>query len=1013
MNDWELLQAWADRRSDDAFAQIVHRYLGLVYSSARRQVNDSSMAEDVAQAVFLLLARKASSLNREVILPSWLFRTTRFVATRALRAEQRRRSREYQAAAMNPGDTLESAENSWTAIKPHLDAAVASLSSIDRDAIVMRFFQRKPLREVGEALGVSEEAAKKRVGRAVEKLRERLKQHSGSLTGTALATLLATSPAEAVPASLAPTIQAAVVGVASSSEAVSPLVEGAARDWIWLRCRSWVPWAVASVLVGVMTGVWLNSFQKQEALAENDREAVSPAVASPNTTLASFSSEGTGASPASRQLHLTVLAEEDSLPLADVRLLAGVSSRSWATTRLTSDSSGTFSVSVPAADFRYLRVWLSAPGRVPKVMTWRGYEFTEPVLFHTSRLERGLRFSGEVRDETGRPIVGARLELNALMTEYPRRENIGFNAQLLPVLSDDQGGFETDQMPAQFGDHGIQVTVVHPDFAYGKFNLSDPSQLSVPQIIVLRSGVPLSGRVVADDGTPIADAEVDADPWRAGPAPKTRTDGEGRFEFAHLAVGTTSLRVQAEGYRSRERTVVTDTNSTEVVLELQPSFPAPPGDPQETAPSKFRLAGTVVDHETDAPIMNFRVFAQSSSSVPALMGEGRDGAFSWTLDPNEIEPSFAVIVSADGYLPERLGKFDAGSIQGSIPFRLQRDSGLSGWVYQPDGQPAAAAEVSLAGDDFGLLLSRSGSLINAGNPVHRVLADNRGHFVLEPQVGTLRVAIVHPSGCLVVPATAATNGALRLESWGEIEGTVLAGGRPVAGAQVTVGFTSPSYGPDDLRLDFDYVATTDARGEFRFVKVPPGQHYVQRMFAPRAGKSGPTGSSYGEPVTVEPGKTAQVTLGGKGRAVIGRLELSPPLAGYNWNWDLPALVLERPDLERPSVRSAPTADARTRRLEQFAWAADNLARKKYYFVVQPDGTFQADDVPPGNYLLDITVKAPPADPLSEEWDWSRSRLGQTTRQVVVPEPDSEGSAEPVEVGTVTVRLRGVNESSRE
>ena len=104
MEDWQLLEDYVRRGSESAFRSLVSRHLGLVYAAAFRQVNDSGLAEEVSQAVFILLARKARSLPRRTILAGWLFRTTRFVASRALRSEVRRQRREQQAVDMlHPG----------------------------------------------------------------------------------------------------------------------------------------------------------------------------------------------------------------------------------------------------------------------------------------------------------------------------------------------------------------------------------------------------------------------------------------------------------------------------------------------------------------------------------------------------------------------------------------------------------------------------------------------------------------------------------------------------------------------------------------------------------------------------------------------------------------------------------------------------------------------------------------------------------------------------------------------
>src|SRR6266404_1276655 len=134
--DQQLLEAYQSQGTDAAFADLVNRYLGLVYSAALRQVHDPSRAEDVTQAVFIILSRKGRGLNPKTVIAGWLVRTTRFASLRALRAEYRRKRTEQKAFAMN----LETeGETTWEQIAPLLDHAVARLSEKERDAVILRF----------------------------------------------------------------------------------------------------------------------------------------------------------------------------------------------------------------------------------------------------------------------------------------------------------------------------------------------------------------------------------------------------------------------------------------------------------------------------------------------------------------------------------------------------------------------------------------------------------------------------------------------------------------------------------------------------------------------------------------------------------------------------------------------------------------------------------------------------------------------------------------------------------
>src|SRR5215469_7285487 len=215
----ELLQAYARDHSEPAFQELVSRYVDLVYSTALRRVTgDTLLAEDVTQEVFTDLARKASSLPADVMLGGWLHRHTGFVAATAMRGEHRRRERERQAVEMNALNQPSDAD--WEQLAPVLDNALDELEPPDRDALVLRFFERLDLRKVGAALGVGDDAAQKRVSRALEKLRAVLvKRGSITLPVTALSLILGTHSVHAAPAGLGTRIgKAAFEGAAGAAE---------------------------------------------------------------------------------------------------------------------------------------------------------------------------------------------------------------------------------------------------------------------------------------------------------------------------------------------------------------------------------------------------------------------------------------------------------------------------------------------------------------------------------------------------------------------------------------------------------------------------------------------------------------------------------------------------------------------------------------------------------------------------------------------------------------------------
>ena len=187
MDDAQLLQQYADEGSEAAFQTLVRRHLGLVHGTALRQVGDPSLAQDVSQAVFLLLAQKAGRLGSGVVVSGWLYRTTIFVASRVRRSELRRRRREQEALDMSE---LQSTDEVWKRLSPELDEALSRLGETDRNVLLLRFGSGHSHREVGEVLGLSEEAVRKRAQRALGALRDLLMRAGVTVSVGVLSTLL-------------------------------------------------------------------------------------------------------------------------------------------------------------------------------------------------------------------------------------------------------------------------------------------------------------------------------------------------------------------------------------------------------------------------------------------------------------------------------------------------------------------------------------------------------------------------------------------------------------------------------------------------------------------------------------------------------------------------------------------------------------------------------------------------------------------------------------------------------
>jgi RNA polymerase sigma factor (sigma-70 family) len=234
LDDNTLLREYAEHRSEEAFETLVTRHVSKVYSVALRHTGKPHQAEEITQTVFVLLATRAASLGKRVILEGWLYQTARLTALTSIRGDIRRVRREQEASMQTMTNENEAAV--WTQIAPLLDKAIATLNETDRHAVVLRFFYGKSLREVGASLGASEGAATARVHRALEKLRHFFLQHGVKSTPDIIAGAISANSVQAAPAALAKAITAVAMtkGLAGGG-ASAMLAKGAMNTMTWLK----------------------------------------------------------------------------------------------------------------------------------------------------------------------------------------------------------------------------------------------------------------------------------------------------------------------------------------------------------------------------------------------------------------------------------------------------------------------------------------------------------------------------------------------------------------------------------------------------------------------------------------------------------------------------------------------------------------------------------------------------------------------------------------------------------
>jgi RNA polymerase sigma factor (sigma-70 family) len=247
-DDTELLREYALRHSETAFATLVSRHLDMVYATALRHVGNHHQAQEVSQAVFVILARKARSLGPKTVLAGWLFQTARLTAKNHLRAELRRARREQEAFIQSQSNPSEDSSEAWRQIIPLLNELVGKLREKDRDAIVLRFLEGKEFKEVAVVMGGSEAAAQMRVSRALERLRGMFAKRGVAVSAVALGGLISACGSQAAPLGLAATVTATAVHGASLTASTLSLVKGTMNVMAWTKARLAVGAGVVTLL---------------------------------------------------------------------------------------------------------------------------------------------------------------------------------------------------------------------------------------------------------------------------------------------------------------------------------------------------------------------------------------------------------------------------------------------------------------------------------------------------------------------------------------------------------------------------------------------------------------------------------------------------------------------------------------------------------------------------------------------------------------------------------------------
>ncbi len=586
MDDWQLIESYARERSETAFRTLVERHAGLVYASALRQVHDAQLAQDVAQAVFILLARKADSLRHGTVLPGWLFQTTRFVAARARRSEQRRQRREQQAFDMQ---LLNSTDEAWQRMAPVIDEALAQLSQADRDAILLRYVEGRSLCEVSASLGVTEEAAKKRVARAVDKLRQSLGRDGVAISTAAVGAALTCHAAAAAPATVVASLSANALAATSASGAAAALVSDTLAAWRWIKLKSLAGAGLSVVVIVAFLIVTLNREAESSATVRAKRSPVGAGAtgsATPRqpTPVVKPAANGPQADPNLKLLRLRVVDVDSGEGISNAPVLLSVWRNQTIENHwdLATDAAGLCAVAY-APDAGRIDVGVLANWWAARYATWPSEGLSGFPAAYELRLARVTNaLGGFIRDPQGRPLGHVQINFQGhdagdnANRERPR-ERFGFVDKVPATQTDENGHWSLAFIPPAH--RGFQIDAQHPAFADTAL-ISSPAQQGLKEIesqelkqlwagrlvSTMNVAFTLSGTIVDEQNTPIAGARIQ----QHQESEVFTTDVAGNFRVSRLKQGSWPFTVTADGFAPLRTNALISAETKPMRVSLQP-----------------------------------------------------------------------------------------------------------------------------------------------------------------------------------------------------------------------------------------------------------------------------------------------------------------------------------------------------------------------------------------------------------------------------------------------------------
>ena len=581
-----------------------------------------------------------------------------------------------------------SGDDTWKNVAPLLDEALGKLRETDRNAIILRFFQNEPLGKVGESLGVSEEAAGKRVSRALDTLRGFFGRRGFSVTSAVLAASLANHSAKAVPVQLGHSVVASVFMHAPSTATVHyTLVQETLKAWQWAKAKWLLGFGSAAALgVFVVAHAVSGTHGGNQLLASSSPRMQPAAVvaAAPNEVAGNGNNDAANsaavAKPSGQVFKFQAVDGLTGKPLAGARVLAFTAADPQhmdLKTNLVTDAVGRCDIPLVFSNCMVVSVGVIADGYEERSVFAGG---NEPVpAGWVLKMFRGGTIGGIVQDEAGKPVAGADILVQFFGTgdssdKEMQRERPGFPDDGIAVATTDAyGRWQFRSAPETNGEFYVEVR--HPQYPKADFhndadgrNFMEGGRVAIEAlhmeraVMVLKSGLGLAGTITDEQQNPIPNAKVRFGEFSDDKNSIATTDDKGAFTLSSLQLGNGHITITAKGFAPERLPVNVASDSKPVTVQLKPA-----------ALLKVRV---VDENSNGMPHVDVRLQAWRGNNTLDWGGlTDDDGRISWDSAPTDQLDIFA---GKQGYFYSRENMMTADGEEHVI--KMRKELTVTGWA---------------------------------------------------------------------------------------------------------------------------------------------------------------------------------------------------------------------------------------------------------------------------------------------------------------------------------------------